>query len=202
MATTTAYYAINTWDQWATTGTTTTAINTWDQWDTTTTGIVWAKWSTATTPTTQTVGWQEAVEETEEQRRAREEQQRAWNRQQEENQRRQVEAQARAEKILFENLSDIQRADYKRHRHFFCEGRSGRRFRIRTGTVANVDVIDRDGRITHRICAAAGGHGAIPDADNMLAQMLHLTHDDEGFERMGNRHAAMDRQTQVAPVLQ
>lgn len=111
-------------------------------------------------------------------------------------QRLRVAAEARAETLLIENLSLAQRLQYAETKAFVVEGRGGRRFRIRNGRSGNVDVVGRDGRVLHRLCAHP--RELVPNCDTMLAQKLMLEDDEATFLRVANQHTAFD----AAPVLE
>jgi hypothetical protein len=51
-------------------------------------------------------------------------------------------------------------------------GRTGDRYRIRVGTIANIDVLRDDGIVKHRLCARLVDD--VPAYDVMAAQLLHL----------------------------
>lgn len=110
------------------------------------------------------------------------------------------EANARAEQLLLAVLSAEQRETYHRGRYIIVIGRSGRRYRVRRGRVGNVDVIGRNGHIESRLCA----HPAVwtPEQDVMLAQMLHLQHDDDEFCRTANVHRVLADEGRILPPLQ
>lgn len=109
--------------------------------------------------------------------------------------RKRAEAEARAEQLLIENLSLVQRLEYAQTRSFVVDGHAGRRFRIRHGRSGNVDLVGPDGRISERLCAHP--NEMVPNADTMLAQKLMLDSDEALFLRVANRHAIHDQ----APVL-
>ena len=67
-------------------------------------------------------------------------------------------------------------------------GKSGTRYKVTDkGTVANVHVLEKNDKVSHRLCA----HPLyVPQGDVMLAQKLMLEHDEEGFVKLANRHLA------------
>lgn len=205
-----------TWIRWCSSTTSTSATistsETWSTWcDASTTAstcsTVWMYWNEESGQYTQAAQPPPARVENEEQRaeRLRQAEERAarWKaeaeesakRAEEERQRREA-AEARAEKLLLEHLSDEQRADYRKHRHFVVHGRRAR-YRIRYGRAANIDVVNRDGRISHRYCAHP--YECVPNPDTMLAQKLMLESDEDAFARIANRHS--DYGSNGAPVL-
>lgn len=109
----------------------------------------------------------------------------------EEQQRRQA-AKDRARELLVEHLTPQQRETFDANGWFVVEGgRSKTQYRIRAveSMVANVDVLNKAGSRTHRLCAHVQ-IGTVPLGDQLLAQkvMIELAEDD--FLRVANRHAA------------
>lgn len=92
------------------------------------------------------------------------------------------EAPKRAEKLLLENLTEEQRADYKRERCFIATSPCGRRFRISYGKSQNIDEIDKSGYPTRNWCI----HTSLecPTEDHLLAQKLIIENDFERFKRV------------------
>jgi hypothetical protein len=101
-----------------------------------------------------------------------------------------VAAEARARTLLLENLTPTQRDTFERNGWFVVEGgRSRQRYRIGgRHVVANIEVLDRDERVTHRLC----GHlrDMHPLGDHLLAQKIMLELDEERFLSLANRHVA------------
>lgn len=98
-----------------------------------------------------------------------------------------AEAKARAEALLEENLTDAERAELKRERYLTVESRtSKRRYRIHAGQGChgNIVEVDNDGRAVASLCCAP--RGSIPEGDYLLAQKLHLEHNEEEFRRVAN----------------
>lgn len=169
---------------------------------------IWYTWCTSGTTASSTVSAvypnrYRAPEETPEQREARiaeqqrrEEEYRERLRVEEE---RRKDAEAKAEKLLVENLSLRQREEFRKHKHFVVHGQSGRRYRIRHGRTANIDVIDLDGRITHRLCAHPAEQ--VPHPDTMLAQKFMLECDEDHFVRLANRHEHYGQPTPILPAM-
>lgn len=201
-----------TWIRWcsSTASTTSTSTDSWQVWcdastTTSTTSTVWLYWNEDVGQYTE--ARQPARVETEEQRAERLRQAEAnaarWKAEAEESAKRaeaerlrREAAEARAEALLLEHLSEEQRADYRKHRHFVVHGRRAR-YRIRYGRSGNVDVVNRDGRISHRYCAHP--EECVPNPDTMLAQKLMLESDEDAFARIANRHS--DYGASGAPVL-
>lgn len=107
-------------------------------------------------------------------------------------------AEKRAEQLLVENLSLKQREEYLRHKAFTVHGRIAR-YRIRRGRSGNVDVVNEQGILTHRLCAHPGAQ--VPDCDTMLAQKLMLEHDEHAFVRRANVHPALSGHQRVMEPL-
>lgn len=110
--------------------------------------------------------------------------------QQREDQRRRAAASDRAGELLLEHLTPQQRETYANNGWFVVEGgRTKTKYRIRGGTlVANIDVLDRRDRSTHRLCGHAQSH--IPMGDQLLAQKIMLELAEDDFLLLANRHAA------------
>jgi len=108
----------------------------------------------------------------------------------------------RAVALLLSVLDEVQAAQYRRDRTFEVIGSHGGRYRIRPGTMANVDALDPvSGAVTGRLCAhprAWDGNGILPDADLALGQLLDLTTDEPGFCRTANVHVG--RRPEVAAL--
>jgi hypothetical protein len=83
------------------------------------------------------------------------------------------EAHDRGLKLLKENLSPEQRAQYERRGYFtVVGGETGRRYRIRNGSQMNVEQLSKRGRRTGALCFMPKGN--LVDGDVMLAQKLAL----------------------------
>lgn len=107
-------------------------------------------------------------------------------------------AEERAKELFLRTLSHEQRRQFEEHRSVVVVGRQCR-YRIRPGRSGNIDVVGKDGVVTHRLCA----HPAemVPDFDTMLSQVLMLTHEEERFVRLANRHPLIVPGEQVLPAL-
>lgn len=90
----------------------------------------------------------------------------------------------RAQELLLSILDERQRSEFREHRAVTVCSRSGRRYRVRHGWAGNVDEII-DGQTRAHYCIHP--RGGCPPEDNMLAQVLLLTHDEEQFHRVANR---------------
>ncbi len=83
------------------------------------------------------------------------------------------EADARGFRLLQKNLSPAQRDQYERRGYFdVIGGETGRRYRIRSRSQANVDQLDKIGRTVRVLCFMPGGELVVGDV--MLAQKLAL----------------------------
>jgi hypothetical protein len=79
----------------------------------------------------------------------------------------------RSIRLLKQNLSPAQLAQYKRLDHFeVIGGASGSRYRIRHGDVMNVELLDKNGRRACLLCFMP--EGKLPIGDVMLAQKVAL----------------------------
>ncbi len=82
-------------------------------------------------------------------------------------------AHARGLRLLRENLTPVQRAQYENFGYFeTVGGQTGRRYRIRYGTQMNVERLGRSGRVMHGLCFVP--EGSLVAGDVMLAQKLAL----------------------------
>lgn len=82
-------------------------------------------------------------------------------------------AHRRALTLLLNLLDPTQRRDFRLHGHFdVIGGSTGERYRVRTAMFANIDVMDPNGVVTHRICAQPSGE--LPVYDFMAGQLLYL----------------------------
>lgn len=75
--------------------------------------------------------------------------------------------------LLMKQMTPQQRREFREHRYFHViGGGSGERYRIRVGTIANIDAMREDGTVKHRLCARPIDD--VPVYDVMAAQLLHL----------------------------
>jgi hypothetical protein len=75
--------------------------------------------------------------------------------------------------LLMKLMTSEQRKEFRTCRYFHVTGGStGEHYRIRVGTIANIDVLRDDGMVKHRLCARPADD--VPVYDVMAAQMLHL----------------------------
>lgn len=82
-------------------------------------------------------------------------------------------AQRRSLTLLIRLQTPQQREEFRVTRQFHVTGgRTGTRYRIRAATLVNIDVLDNDGTVMHRLCAHPTGD--VPLYDVLAAQMLHL----------------------------
>lgn len=90
-------------------------------------------------------------------------------------------AMRRALVLLLRQLNPEQRREFRELRHFHVTGGSGDRYRIRVGTISNIEVLRRDGTVKHRLCIRPAED--VPVYDVMAAQLLHL-YDPETEKRL------------------
>src|SRR5215510_5782821 len=82
-------------------------------------------------------------------------------------------AERRSFQLLAENLSPMQRQQYRKHRYFeVVGGRTGRRYRIRHGYQLNIEQLDSNGKRVRTLCFMPKGDLGVGDI--MLAQKLAL----------------------------
>lgn len=98
------------------------------------------------------------------------------------------EVEARARELLLGYLNERQRQDLATHNWFLVDGKSGVRYRIKRGSlVGNVEVLNADGSVRHRLCAHDRNEGT-PLDDQLLTQKLYLEHHEQEFLNVANRH--------------
>jgi hypothetical protein len=98
------------------------------------------------------------------------------------------EAHARGFRLLKKNLSPAQRDQYERRGYFdVIGGETGRRYRIRSGSQANVVQLDKNGRSVRVLCFMPEGELVVGDV--MLAQKLALELFEADALRVANRLA-------------
>lgn len=195
--------------------TATTTASTWNSWNdgtpTTATGSVFKIWvsnatTTTITTTTNTAGqaWIQWVsvsgqsgQRVIQARQTPQEAAEANRRMEEYREGKKVEAERyraakeRAEGLLYENLSDEQRAEIKRSKFFVVTGgKTGRRYKINAegGLSGNVHEIDDSGVLKRRLCAHIDHAANAPIFDHILAQKLMLEYEEEAFLKVANDH--------------
>jgi hypothetical protein len=83
------------------------------------------------------------------------------------------EAESRSHRLLVDNLTDDQRAEFLRRGCFeVVGGDTGRRYRIRYGHQMNIEELDRERHGIRLLCLTA--KGGVPLGDMMLAQKIAL----------------------------
>lgn len=93
----------------------------------------------------------------------------------------------RARELLLEHLNEQQRQTYETSGYFDVTVPSGRTYRIRSGVVGNVSLLDANGLGVVHYCAHARGAGSVlPEPDVHLGQMLVLLADEAAFLAKAN----------------
>ena len=95
------------------------------------------------------------------------------------------EAEVNALKLLRDTLTPRQLEAFEKDHCIPIDSEKGNRYLIRKGRAQNIEVIDKGGNITHRLCAHPVE--SVPDYDTMLAQKLFLEHNEEEFLRVAHR---------------
>ena len=90
----------------------------------------------------------------------------------------------RANALLLSVLSDEQCKEFKKHGRFHVTVNSGRTYRITHGWAGNVYGLDEEGKVNESLCIHPKER--IPNADNMLAQLLWLMNDEDDFREIAN----------------
>lgn len=102
-------------------------------------------------------------------------------------QRRMAEILERAEGLLMQHLTELQRKEYKKHRHITVRSQTGRKFRLgATHSSGNIILLnDKDEQVS-KYCAHPWD---VPMPDTLLSQIMHLRHNEAEFLARANRHA-------------
>jgi hypothetical protein len=187
----------NAWQTWTNTNATWSATSTSVTWTTNANASVWNGWITSNATTTGGnlyLNVAVPTEPSEEQReRWRAEEQERLERYRERAQAAEAAAE-RARETLRELLSAEQWEQYEREQLFELVTQSGRRYRIKRGVSGNVKLIEQ-GVEVESLCAhppttVVGDDGrvagALPTEDVLIAQVLALGADEDGFRRVAN----------------
>lgn len=158
---------------------------------TATNATIWQNWAESVTTNSATTTWTvwtgqaNSARYTDEQMVALQAQQ---NAQAEAARKRIEEVASRAHELLLKYLNENQRADLAKENWFMVDGKSGVRYRIKRGSlVGNVEVLNADGSVRHRLCAHDRNEGT-PLDDQLLTQKLYLEHHEQEFLNVANRH--------------
>lgn len=93
-------------------------------------------------------------------------------------------AQDKAEKLLLSVLTEEQQRELREKRYVTCKSRkSGNRYRVYRGTHGNVRQIDHTGKEIAQLCVQPDN---VPEGDSMIAQLLHIEHNEEEFRKTAN----------------
>ena len=89
----------------------------------------------------------------------------------------------RAEQLLRQYLNREQRREWLQDKQFHVQV-GDRRYRIKSGRIGNVELVNRDGVVLERYCC----HPVemVPTGDCVLAQMLMLMYQEDEFLRLAN----------------
>lgn len=208
--------AANTWDSWSFTvdsGTATATTNdlTWTEWNTGTNAVrvhtsdgSWSEWLRQHTNANH---YREIAnppfipyypEETEEQKAQRviREQQQELKRKDEELRRQKARLEALS--LLDSILDDIQRETFAQEDWFLVIGKSGKIYRLRRGRVGNIDLISPEGKLLKTFCVHPTP--MLPNGDDLVAQKLHLEHDDDALIRRSNTHRTYGEDAPVIDI--
>jgi hypothetical protein len=102
-----------------------------------------------------------------------------------------VFAEERAAQLLLSNLSPSQRTQYSLFRYFdVIGGDTGRRYRIRHGSLMNVEQLDGKAHLIKLLCFRP--RGWLPLGDIMLAQKVALENFEKDALKVANRAAPWD----------
>lgn len=108
------------------------------------------------------------------------------------------QAHSRAAELLMSILDDEQRQRYEREGTFEVVGSLGHRYRIRPGSMGNVDWM-LAGQVAGQLCAhPLMDEGVLPDPDVALSQLLALTTDEAAWLAYANVHSGERPQWEAA----
>jgi hypothetical protein len=114
-----------------------------------------------------------------------------WQEEQRVADRKKKEADDRAIELLLSVLTEEQKRDFKREKHFFVDAPSGRLYRIDYGTHGNVRVVDRQTKkVIERLCIQPNG---VPAGDANLMQKLLIETAEDVFRAHANITSADGR---------
>lgn len=129
--------------------------------------------------------WNTQVELTAEQKNAEADRLALCNKAEAERRAARARADERAELLLISLLDESQKEMLKREHRFLVECNSGRIYEIKRGRAHNIKVLGPDKKTQlEELCVHV--QGAIPDADNMVAQLLHLKVAEVDLRRQAN----------------
>ena len=190
------------WGIWVSASASTTSVTldlegTWGTWNTGTTAsaagnsmLTWQDWAAnpfesqimgEPAPATQRYAVPPVIDQEERARRIAARQQRF----QEEHDRL-AAARVQATELLESILNEVQRQSIKEEDWFLVIGKSGNIYRLRRGRVGNIDLVSPKGEVLKSFCVHPGVH--VPNADDLVAQKLHLESDDKHLIANANVH--------------
>lgn len=94
-----------------------------------------------------------------------------------------IAAKEKAEKLLQSALDAEQREELRSKGFFHCKSGVGNRYRIYRGSHGNVKLLNQSGKEVEKLCVQPH---YVPEGDCMLAQKLHIEHNEEDFRRTAN----------------
>jgi hypothetical protein len=110
------------------------------------------------------------------------------------------EAESRSQRLLVDNLSDTQRAQFLGRGSFeVIGGDTGKRYRIKHDRQMNVEELDRNGRRTKLLCFTP--KGGVPLGDMMLAQKIALELFESETLSVANRSAMWEDYNEAFPFV-
>ena len=176
------------------TNVTTAASDTiWMRWSSATTASattatdVWVEWTTDTSTSHQSVTLRQQTEEERlEAQRDVEERQRVYAEAQERHRLEKQAAEDKALQLLKDALTQRQLEAFEKDECIPVDTAKGNRYLIKKGRSANIHVLDKSGKTTHRLCVHP--KDMCPDYDTMLAQKLWFETDEDAMLRLANKH--------------
>jgi hypothetical protein len=166
------------WTCWNNGYATTASTNTSDTW------TIWATSGTVLTVSHQPAR-QLTAEEIEQNRIATEERNRQYQEAEAKRKQEREAADAKAKELLVVFLTPSQRQALETMHAIALESITGKKYRIRKGWAGNIDELDDKGEVVATLCVHP--NEAVPEYDNMLAQMLMIQTDEARLLRTANR---------------
>jgi len=107
-------------------------------------------------------------------------------------------SQIQAAALLDSLLDEVQQASLQEEDWFLVMGSSGNVYRLRRGRIGNIDLVSPEGKILKTFCVHPGIH--LPNADDLIAQKLHLETDEESLLKIANPHHVYHGQAPVIDI--
>ena len=100
----------------------------------------------------------------------------------------------KSKRLLLKNLTKAQKIVFKQTETIPVVGKSGKRYRITKRSAYGVEVLDKKGKLTHKMCFQLDSSKNCPIYDQMLAQKLVLEADEKKAWKVANVQKVEKRQ--------